>query len=52
MKLFWHMPLSRQHGDQISLCTYLVPAFFKLMNTAFAKARANLEIDDWLAVDS
>ena len=40
------MPLSRQHGDQIYLCRNPTPAFFERMNTAFARARTNLEIDD------
>jgi hypothetical protein len=40
------MPLSRQHGDQIYLCRNPTPAFFERMNTAFARARTNSEIDD------
>jgi uncharacterized membrane protein YeaQ/YmgE (transglycosylase-associated protein family) len=40
------MPLSRQHGNQIYLCRNPKPALFERLNTAFERARLNLEIED------
>jgi hypothetical protein len=40
------MPLSRQHGVHIYLCTGPTPAFFERMGTAIRDAQADEEIED------
>jgi uncharacterized membrane protein YeaQ/YmgE (transglycosylase-associated protein family) len=40
------MPLSRQHGDQIYLCTGPTPAFFDRIGTAIRNAKMDEEIEE------